>query len=753
MNLFRFAYCIIVLAHLAASQPPSPQPPNQSAADLAGALGQLSLDPAATYRVRELQLTRGDIKIYLTEGVLSFVTPVSGRRIAAVFTTQGAEAGDAELLVLPPQRSERASLAAFTKTPNLDEHFDSAVLFFSDNTAHELMTQIEQREVRKAPEIVAQLAPAFEPVVRQVAALIEVRLAQSFFDTHPPETGFFYSAVAGRTLGAFDLVYEPGEFEPVLLGRPAVTEGQQHFQLWTSFRPRHAPPYVLPSPRVSDYQIDSTIRPDLTMAVTARFRVTARPTDGRVVPLNLSERLKITSATIDAEPAEIIQHDSPELHNVRVGTPFLLIAKTPLAPGKQHNVELRYEGSVIRQTPGGSYFVDDRNIWFPYSEPTLATFDLTFHCPEQLRLVSTGELISDEVVASERIVHRKTQIPQAMAGFNLGDYKATVDEQGPYRVECYANRSVAGELEDIPSQTEKVLEYYTNRWTKLPFHSIAVSPVPGYFGQGFPGLIYLSSVSYLREEDRPAPLRNSRLDVFFSELLLPHEAAHQWWGNVVVTANYRASWISEAMASDSALEFMGTARGPAAVNAVLDQYRNDLLTQDNGASIESAGPVDLGPRLLDSFGTRAWHIITYEKGAWILRMLRERLGPEAFRKLQLRLLENFASQALTNADLQQTAAAFMPPGSPDKTLSLFFDSWVYGTGIPKLTLKHTTDGLNLTLSGVADDFTADLPLHCRSANGASEIHWIRASSGENDVELRGSSACELPHPDEFLYSP
>ncbi len=114
----------------------------------------MSLDPEQTYRVRELSLARGDIKIYLTEGILSFVTPVTGHVVAAIFTTTGAEAGDAEVLVLPPQRSERASLASFIKRPNLDEHFTSALFLFSDDTVKELVQQIEQRPIRKAPEIV-----------------------------------------------------------------------------------------------------------------------------------------------------------------------------------------------------------------------------------------------------------------------------------------------------------------------------------------------------------------------------------------------------------------------------------------------------------------------------------------------------------------------------------------------------------------------------------------------------------------------
>ncbi len=712
----------------------------------------MSLDPDQTYRVRDLALTRGDIKIYLTEGVLSFVTPVAGQRVAAVFTTEGVDAGDAEILVLPPQRSERASLASFIKSPNLDEHFTSAVFFFSDDTVKELLNQIGARAVRKAPELAAKLAPEVDSLVRNAGEQIDVRRVQALLDNHQPTQGFFYGLIGGRSLGSFEVMYDPTEFEPITVGGQSRSEGQSKVQLWTSFRPRHAPAYIEPAPALSDYHIDATIRPDLSMSVAATFGVIARESDGRVIPLSLSERLHVDSATVDGKRAEVFQQSSIEWADWRRGGTFLLVTDTPLSAGTQHKIELRYSGSVIRQTSDGSYFVDERNAWFPYRDPTLANFDLTFRCPARLRLVSTGELVSEEVSGDERVVHRKTQVPEALAGFNLGDYKLAAEAHGPYRVECYSNSSSTEAMTDIPQQTEDVLEYYTQSWMKLPIHSIAVSPVPGYFGQGFPGLIYLSNVSYLREEDRPIEVRNARQDIFFSDLLLPHEVAHQWWGNVVTAGNYRAGWILEAMANDSALQFLRHVKGGEAVQAVLDGYREDLTSQRNGKQIEAAGPVDFGVRLRDTADARTWYIITYYKGTWVLHMLRQRMGDEGFANMQMRLLEQFEARPITNEDFRKVAAEFLPVGAPDKTLSLFFDTWIYGTGIPKLALKGAGEAMTLELSGVDEDFTADVPLRCSSKDGKEGVRWVRASSGSNDLELpAGSRGCRLPSHSDFLY--
>jgi hypothetical protein len=745
--LLRACCCALLLAaSLRADAPPK-------AADVAAALRQATLDATQTYRVRDLRLSRGDIHLYLTDGCLSFVAPVAGHVFAAVFTISGSDTGDAEVLVFPPQASERASLASFIKTPNLDEHLSSVLLLFSDKTASELLAQIDRRPVRKAPEIAAQLAPQVNPALQEVIAQVDVRLAESVLDNHSPENGFFYALFIGRTLSSFDVLYDPTEFEPVSVGRLGTTAEGPSFQLWTSFRPRLAPAFVPPPVRIADYRIDAAIMPDLAMHATARFQFTAAPSDGRVLVFSMSEKLKVLSGTIDGIPADVLQNYSPRTAEVKSPTTFLLVSPTPVDPGKQHAVQIDYQGSVIRKTTGGLYFVDDRNTWYPAAGTMLPAFDLTFHCPEQLRLVATGEPISDTVANGTRTVHRKTLVPEHFAGFNLGEYETAADQHGRYPVECFSNSSAPREdAGQILAETESVLDEYTQLWMPLPIRNIAVSPVPGYFGQGFPGLIYLSTLSYLRPEDRPPQLHNPRLDMFFSEMLLPHEIAHQWWGNLVVAADYRTAWLMEAMADDSALQEIERAKGPAARDAVLEQYRSDLLQDDparheKGRTIESAGPVDFGPRLLETNGMLAWHVVLYEKGAWILHMLRERLGEAAFNRMQVELLKKFAAEPLTNENFRKLASEFVPAGQPDRTLSSFFDAWVYGTGIPKLALH----GANLQLSGVDEDFTVDVPLRCRS-HGRDAIKWVRATFGGNPFELPPGGACKLPSSASFLFS-
>ena len=90
-----------------------------TAADVARAVRENSFDRDECYRVRDLTFLKEDIRVYLTDGYLIFSKPVAGRRTAAVFSTE-VEGGDGEVILLPPDRAERRSLAAFIDAPNLD---------------------------------------------------------------------------------------------------------------------------------------------------------------------------------------------------------------------------------------------------------------------------------------------------------------------------------------------------------------------------------------------------------------------------------------------------------------------------------------------------------------------------------------------------------------------------------------------------------------------------------------------------------
>ena len=172
-----------------------------SAADLAREVREISLDPGECYRVRDLALPKDEARFFFTDGYLIFAKPVAGVRMSAVFTAD-VEGGDAEVLVLPPNRGERRSLASYTGSPNLDEHVAAAVLIFSDDTYAKLTEQIQQNgAAKKVPEMGAMMAEHWTPVLRNIAAGFQTRLVWDVLLGEPQNHGFLAVSMSGRKLG------------------------------------------------------------------------------------------------------------------------------------------------------------------------------------------------------------------------------------------------------------------------------------------------------------------------------------------------------------------------------------------------------------------------------------------------------------------------------------------------------------------------------------------------------------------------
>src|SRR6266540_1673963 len=112
-----------------------------TAAEIARAIRENSFDREECYRVRDLSFAKEDIRIFFAQGYLIFSKPVAGRPIAAVFTAD-TEGGDGEILLFPPDRAERRSLAVYTDSPNLDEHIRAAMLLFTGDIYEQLKSQL-----------------------------------------------------------------------------------------------------------------------------------------------------------------------------------------------------------------------------------------------------------------------------------------------------------------------------------------------------------------------------------------------------------------------------------------------------------------------------------------------------------------------------------------------------------------------------------------------------------------------------------
>ncbi len=522
---------------------------------------------------------------------------------------------------------------------------------------------------------------------------------------------------------------------------------------------------------LDNIRIEATIAPDLAMQAVTRgtLNFQAGPRPRFVVPFSLSPNMQITSASIDGRPAEVFDRESmrANLISSRDDRQFLLISESALDPSVPHEIEIHHEGAVIRNAGNDVYYVGSRGTWYPRTGVDLARYDLTFRYPKTLTVAATGNPLEDRVDGDWRITRLKTDTPVRFAGFNLGNFQSVVVERNGYTINLYANRRLESALEsrskpqpapiampqeqfprsrhprvdDLAAQsvppdpaprienlTRNVIEtvdFMTEQFGPAPIQNLAITPIPGGFGQGFPGLVYLSTLAYLDPGQLPPQLRERSEETFFSELLEAHEVAHQWWGNLVVPASYHDDWLTESLANYSALLLLERKKGAKALDAVLDEYRNHLLSKTvSGASLESAGPIVWGYRLESSLAPDAWRTVTYEKGTWIIHMLRRRLGDEKF----LSLLRDIASHyhSLGTEQFRELARRYAP-ASPDPDLRIFFDNWVYGTGIPAVKLSYAWRAMKLygtvAQRDVDPSFAAFVPVEVQTGS-KSTVYWL-----------------------------
>ncbi len=756
-------------------------------ATLAARIREAGLDPAECYRVRDLDLTREDARIYLTDGYLVFGKEVNGKRFSAIFAGE-TDGGDAEILLFPPSRAERMSLAKFTGSPNLNEHFRTAAFLFTDDTYREVVRQVEEKEAgRKVPDIGVLYAEKYDGLIRNLSESVELRLTRDLMGGEAARHGFFYATLDGNRLGNFDFVLDPASSTGIRVGQFSV-RSEPVFDTWTQFQSRGSAGGQSAARsldyRVEHYDLDATLERDLSLKVRTRLRLTPEKPLAAITLL-ISHNMKILAARSGEEALEVYRPRAMRINSIRhdQDTEFLVSLPKGAVPGRPVVIEILHEGKVVRDSGNGVLFVGARGSWFPGLGNRLATYDVTFRAPKGMEFVSTHETLEQSSDAGATTFHASVKTPVRTFGFNVGAYKRATARKDGFVVNVYANKHVETALEPrgrvwigpVPGATPRrrgvpdfpvtsvpppppdptrnlanfsvevaeMLSRMSELFGPPVLNTVNVSPIPGHFGQGFAGMIYLSTISYLPESQRPEHARDVANRTFYSNLLLPHELAHQWWGNLVYCDSEQDTWLMEGLATYTALIMLEREKGRKELTNVLLRYRDNLLAGlGDGRIVDDAGPILWGERLINSRDRGSWNTITYEKGAWIFHMLRARLGDDAFFRMLGELPRRFAAKPLSTAAFRQFAAEFTSAKSPDADLEEFFAEWVESTGIPRIELNAAIQARaskaivkgTVTQSLVSKEFGAMVPVVIRFPRGPAETRWVHTSDGEEEFE-------------------
>ncbi|MBS1840790.1 MAG: hypothetical protein JSS69_04335 [Acidobacteria bacterium] len=752
------------------------------------------MDGSAIYAIpagSRIELRRGDVQITLEEGRIGFFSAIEGRVTGAVFS------GRAHILAVPRDPVEKQQLALFTGAPILDQSVTSAYFRFTDGTDAELLRQFRSAGISAHDDLnfVSRwdaILPGFNPLhsLRILSELLTENI-------HP----YFYAAMEGLSTGPFDLVFDTQREEPVFLGQAHKAQNDSFYDVWVSYRLPDSESYI-PSFRPVSYSLDTKIQPDMTLSASAALRIRAVTGGERFLPLQLSRDLQIKSVTLGGQSLEFFQNEGMSAQQRESQGNDVLAVILPVAPKKDDEVLLTFEysGKVIRDSGNGVFFVDARENWFPHigGAADFALYEITMRWPRKLKLAATGTKLDEKEEGEFRIGHWKTETPAAVAGFNLGEYAFASVAGTSYSVDVYANRqlemalerrihspeddfgesiaiahrSAAGSSLSLPStqpspadalkhlarEIDSSIHFYEGYAGPFPFRQLAVSQIPGTFGQGWPGLLYLSTYSFLPAAAQEQAGLSTASQEHFSELVPFHEVAHQWWGNVVGWPSYRDQWIDEALANYFALLFADSQKTPdRKMHIWLERYRNRLeeKLRDSQLAAADIGSLALGSRLSSSKAPDGFEILIYSKGSWTIHMIREMLrqpgskNPDArFQAFLKNLFVKYSYKGLSTEDLLHELNAVMTPAMDldgNHTMEWFIEDWVRGVGIPhyyaEYAARRTERGFQvkgkLYQSRVPHGFVASVPIY--SAGG---VFLGRVIAGGAETQFHFNAAAD-----------
>jgi hypothetical protein len=716
-------------------------------------LGQVEFDFKHSLKVEGLSLHRGAVSLTFERGNIVFFKPVADVVTGFYFFGQGT------ILSFPLNRVEKQQLHTFTGSPVLNEHFVQAYVRFTDDTHAELLQQLSA-EKASSEEDLKWLEEKFGSLLK-TSPFTNFRIAADLLGGR--KLPLFYAQIMGLKLGLFDFCLDSRKTEDLFLGQYHQVDGQNYYDTWCRYSSRLGRFKAQSNEDLADieqgnlidvqeYDVSTNIdRKDNLEGVT-HIEYVAKLDGEWVLCFDLSRFLKLSRVEDEKKQSlSFYQNDefSQEKEVSRLGHDLVqILLKQPLHLGEKRALTFYYQGDVISRIGSGVFYVGSRGSWYPNTGfYDRARYRLKFRCPQPFTVVATGDLVKETTEGEARISEWRSDLELPMAGFNYGEYVKKQTMAGPVSVEVYANKGVENVYLEVMRRREQLLQQARLRISslqkfqdpmpeialpvpdftdfdttvfaesiarqvantillfepllgKFPYNKLAVSQIPGRTGQGWPTLLYVSSLSFLSPQQRSRLGLGGDQEYHFWECLHAHEVAHQWLGNQTVGRSYHDLWIFEGFANYLGYYSLQSLYPEGSrFRDVLKRSKARLFEKTSqGDRVESAGPVWLGTRLNSSRFPSGYFTLVYEKGAWIMHMLRYLFGETSVGSDQLlqeiirEFLQTFRGKLAGTEDLKKIFEKRLPKSldlEGNGRLDWFFDEGVYNTGIPEFRIQYT----------------------------------------------------------------
>ena len=418
--------------------------------------------------------------------------------------------------------------------------------------------------------------------------------------------------------------------------------------------------------------------------------------EGTVVTTLVALRPGLDSIVLD-EGALLVNtavtaRDGAALRSARSRDTLVVYPARPLAFGDTLTFTVAYHGRV-KDGNGLTFITSDgqphrpRQIWSQGEDhnnhdwfPTFdfpsdkMSWELVATVPEADVAVSNGRLVSNVVKGGQRTMTWRQDAPSAtyLVSLIVAPLVKIHDAWQGIPVDYYVYREDSSLAWPLFHVTPDMIGTYSRlTGVRYPWDKYAQTTVADFFG-GMENVSATTLVDWLPDarayQDRP----------WYQHDLIPHELAHQWFGDYVTTVNWANMWLNEGFAEFMPGQYWGQKLGPLAEQ---DYYANEY---ESYLGIDRRRPMPLA-----SLGSNN----IYPKGALVLEMLKHYLGPERFWASIHAYLTRHALGTATTDDLRQ--AVLQATG---ENLDWFWAEWMYQAGYPQLDVAAAYDSARRALT-------------------------------------------------------
>ncbi len=432
------------------------------------------------------------------------------------------------------------------------------------------------------------------------------------------------------------------------------------------------------------------------------------------------------------------------LENGRLHVPF----GRALNEGDEVVAEVHYrgvpdDGLVLGRNAEGrpSAFVDNwpnrTRFWLPsVDHPSdKATARFTVHAPAAWQVVANGRLVGQPyptapgtpgpAEGARRTWNYRTELPHPTYTLVVGGTEMVVNSLGVSACgRAPASPRVDGCVESTtwlyPGSVATASSSFRRAVEMVDFFADVVGPFP------------YEKLAHVQSATRFGGMENSSA-IFYSEQALrsgrniegtvSHEIAHQWFGDSVTPEDWSQLWLSEGFATYFGAVFFEYADGiPEFRRRMAAAGERYLTSSDTLLPVVNRDSQNLFDLLNRN---------SYQKGAWVLHMLRGLVGDEAFFEGIREFYRQHRHDTATTDDFRSAVER-----ASGTDLRWFFDQWLYRPGYPVLEVETGPDpeagGLQVTLRQVQGTYAPRFRLPV-----TLELYW-GANRERRSVTLRGS---------------